>query len=51
MNTDQAISPTVGYRTVNSSGMKIFYREAGESNAPALLCFTASRHHRICSAA
>ena len=47
MNTDQAISPAVGYRTVNSSGMKIFYREAGESNAPALLLlhgFPTSSH-------
>src|SRR6202041_2941282 len=37
MNTDQMISPIVRYRTANSSGMKIFYREAGESNAPAVL--------------
>jgi len=47
MNTDKAISPAVGYRTVNSSGMKIFYREAGESNAPALLLlhgFPTSSH-------
>ena len=47
MNTDQAISPAVGYRTVNSSGMKIFYREAGEPNAPALLLlhgFPTSSH-------
>ncbi len=37
MNTDQVISPIVRYRTVNSSGMKIFYREAGELNAPVVL--------------
>jgi pimeloyl-ACP methyl ester carboxylesterase len=47
MNTDQVISPTVRYRTVNSSGMKVFYREAGESTAPALLLlhgFPTSSH-------
>jgi pimeloyl-ACP methyl ester carboxylesterase len=37
MNTDQGISPTVRYRNVNSSGMKIFYREAGDRDAPTLL--------------
>jgi hypothetical protein len=30
MNTDQEISRTVRYRNVNSSGVKIFYREAGD---------------------
>jgi pimeloyl-ACP methyl ester carboxylesterase len=47
MNTGQMISPAVRYRTVNSGGMKIFYREAGESNAPAVLLlhgFPTSSH-------
>ena len=47
MNTDQVISPIVRYRTVNSSGMKIFYREAGDLNAPAVLLlhgFPTSSH-------
>ena len=47
MNTDQVISPTVRYRAVNSSGTKIFYREAGEANAPAVLLlhgFPTSSH-------
>ena len=47
MNTDQVISPTARYRTVNSNGMKIFYREAGELNAPAVLLlhgFPTSSH-------
>src|ERR1700680_794501 len=47
MNTDQAISPAVGYRTVNSSEMKIFYREAGDRDAPTLLLlhgFPTSSH-------
>jgi pimeloyl-ACP methyl ester carboxylesterase len=47
MNTDQVISPIVRYRTATSSGMKIFYREAGESNAPAVLLlhgFPTSSH-------
>ena len=47
MNTDQVISPTVRYRTVNSGGMKIFYREAGEPNATAVLLlhgFPTSSH-------
>jgi pimeloyl-ACP methyl ester carboxylesterase len=47
MNTDQVISPIVRYRTVNSSGMKIFYREAGELNAPVVLLlhgFPTSSH-------
>ena len=47
MNTDQVISPIVHYRTVNSNGMKIFYREAGELNAPAVLLlhgFPTSSH-------
>jgi pimeloyl-ACP methyl ester carboxylesterase len=47
MNTDQEISPTVRYRNVNSSGMKIFYREAGDRDAPTLLLlhgFPTSSH-------
>jgi len=47
VNTDQVISPTVRYRTVNSGGMKIFYREAGEPNATAVLLlhgFPTSSH-------
>jgi pimeloyl-ACP methyl ester carboxylesterase len=47
MNTDQFFSPTVHYRTVKSNGMKIFYREAGESTVPAVLLlhgFPTSSH-------
>jgi pimeloyl-ACP methyl ester carboxylesterase len=47
MNTDHVISPTVRYRAVNSSGMKIFYREAGDRDAPTLLLlhgFPTSSH-------
>ena len=47
MNTAQIISPAVHYRKANAGGMKIFYREAGEPNAPALLLlhgFPTSSH-------
>ena len=47
MNTAQIISPAVQYRTANVGGMKIFYREAGETNAPPLLLlhgFPTSSH-------
>lgn len=42
-----AMSPAVQYRTANAGGMRIFYREAGEANAPALLLlhgFPTSSH-------
>ena len=47
MNTDQVTSPIVRYRTAKSSGLKIFYREAGELNMPAVLLlhgFPTSSH-------
>jgi pimeloyl-ACP methyl ester carboxylesterase len=47
MNTARVISPAVHYRKANAGGMKIFYREAGEANASALLLlhgFPTSSH-------
>jgi pimeloyl-ACP methyl ester carboxylesterase len=47
MSTDQVASLSVRYRIVNSSEMKIFYREAGVSTAPAVLLlhgFPTSSH-------
>jgi pimeloyl-ACP methyl ester carboxylesterase len=47
MNTDPITSLTVFYRKANAGGIEIFYREAGEANAPALLLlhgFPTSSH-------
>ena len=47
MSTARIISPAVYYRKANAGGMNIFYREAGEANAPALLLlhgFPTSSH-------
>jgi pimeloyl-ACP methyl ester carboxylesterase len=47
MSTAWTNSPAVYYRKANAGGMNIFYREAGESNAPALLLlhgFPTSSH-------
>jgi len=47
MNSAQISSPPVHYRKASVRGMKIFYREAGETDAPALLLlhgFPTSSH-------
>ena len=43
----QSVRPTIHYRTVEVDGVKIFYREAGPRNAPAILLlhgFPSSSH-------
>jgi pimeloyl-ACP methyl ester carboxylesterase len=47
MSTARINLPAVYYRKANAGGMNIFYREAGEANAPALLLlhgFPTSSH-------
>ncbi len=37
MNIDPMNSSSVRYRSADASGLKVFYRDAGESKAPAIL--------------
>jgi hypothetical protein len=43
------VEATVRYRTVEVDGIKIFYREAGQQDAPHSSCYMGSRVRFICS--
>ena len=38
------------YRHASVDGIKVFYREDGPANAPAIFCFTVFPHRHTCFA-